>query len=1548
MKKLKTYLAIIILIISFNAVGVMGNEEKKPSVDFHFNDYYPGEEVVVSYSFINIFDFKTPQKLNDVRVKLFIEDREPYNPYKEDSLSRPEFRLIKDEVLSSYHPYGSIPNWELNFGNLEAGAYKVTFIIRGREYSERFYVSKAGMIIKFDFNKLLVFIQDKKTGKPIRAKVEFDEKISASLGNPAHGEADTDSQGLAVFEIPDHIKNKEKLDFTISATNKQIYIPPCRFPCINKSAKFRAYIFTDRPAYRPGQKVHISGITRKFENESLKPAPEQEIKVTVQTPIKKKIYSKTMKTDKKGKIDFDLDLDGEAETGKYTISMDFPNEKFERVFTVEEYRKTEFNVEAVPLKKEFSTEKKIQFKVKANYYFGKLLANTKFKYQVTILFDSLRPYNPYQPYNPYTDPPSTYGSSFNRRNQVDRDNPYKHSYSVEDDILTKSVFNNELSIFTNYVLNKPMQISYYDYNEKPIKEGSGVTDSKGEAVVTLTDGFKTPGTYVINVEMTDKSNRTSTGTGYFKVIGNDDTMNVKLERVIFSTKDKVKITCEAPSLTNTPRKFPVWIQIYRNVITREGFHSELVLEKQLPNKADKAHPLEYKPEKPGLYYIFLTVQDNAIIGQGAFFAADKNAKEPWYKFTGHYIFTGKKIYKTGETANVLITNPEKEKTVLLTLESDRIHYEKVIELKEGANFLQLPLSKAFAPNVNITVTFLKDSKNHIIDQSLLQTISVIDPDKKLKVKVDTNRENYNPAQNAQIRISTIDEKGNPTSALTAIGIVDKALYSLFPDKTPNIFKFFQSPGKLEVYTLSTLDEKARMAVRKQDSGEHEIRWYEIDSNYSNSTQFDNSIKAFVIRDPFSAVSADVPATRSYFPDTCYFNTNIITDEKGEALVNLKVPDSLTTWRITARGITDDTKAGETRKEFTVSKDMIARLITPRFIREKDELEIKGIIQNYLKTPQKVEVNLQVGGAKLIDDTDRSITLEPGSVKVLRWKIKAKEAGTAIFKLTAISKGDSDAMELKVPILPYGIKEVQAFSGSLPDNDSITISSPSEESMVCAQAGIIINPSLASSLIPSLQYLKSFPYGCVEQTMSRFLPTVEVANSFKDLSLKNPKIVKNVPQMVQQGISRLIEFQHFNGGWGWWKDDNSDLFMTAYVVYGLSRAEKAGFEFDKNCLKKGVKFLKLNINKTSDLNRKAYVLFSLSEAGEKEEKLAKLIFDKRAKLNSYGLAVAALAFHNMGMKDRAVEMAMLLEKAAVTAGSLTCWKSDKKQSGWMDNTIEITSWALLALIKITPESPAVTKAASYIILNKHGHNWNTTKDTAAAILALTQYMKSSDELNCNFTYEVCLNGETIRTGTFTKEDVSDQGIRFTIPADKLKKQDKITIAKSGKGVLYYNVSFDCYSTKAEIKAENSGIKVHREYFLVSNDKNKGESEKLIPLKSGVSKVNVNDLIRVKLTISSSRQREYVFLEDPIPSGFEFKSEATDNRGFDSYWITRQENHDEKKVLFIGNLYGYAKKCQYDISPEVPGTFHVIPAIVETMYKPGIRGNSDEMVIEVKEK
>ncbi len=349
-----------------------------------------------------------------------------------------------------------------------------------------------------------------------------------------------------------------------------------------------------------------------------------------------------------------------------------------------------------------------------------------------------------------------------------------------------------------------------------------------------------------------------------------------------------------------------------------------------------------------------------------------------------------------------------------------------------------------------------------------------------------------------------------------------------------------------------------------------------------------------------------PTIRKDFRDTTFWQPDIVTGADGKATVEVKLPDNLTTWRATARAVTSDTRVGSAIVKVVSRKDLILRLATPRFLTEGDTVTLSAVVHNYLDSAKATKISIQVTGARLLDQATSTVTINKQGEHRVDWRVAVNDVGEIKLLAKALTDQESDAVEIPLEVVPHGLKKSLGGATTISDDSAekmIAIDLPSDAHPQARSLRIEATPSVAGTLLGALDYLTSYPYGCTEQTMSSFLPNVIVAQTVKDVQTASIRGSSDLAKKVQRGLDRLYGFQHDDGGWGWWKDDKTDPFMTAYVIDGLTMASRAGYSVDAGRIKRGREKLTGMINagsedgKPIDSESRAYMVYSLNASGE---------------------------------------------------------------------------------------------------------------------------------------------------------------------------------------------------------------------------------------------------------------------------------------------------------------------------------------------------------------
>lgn len=782
-----------------------------------------------------------------------------------------------------------------------------------------------------------------------------------------------------------------------------------------------------------------------------------------------------------------------------------------------------------------------------------------------------------------------------------------------------------------------------------------------------------------------------------------------------------------------------------------------------------------------------------------------------------------------------------------------------------------------------------------------------------------------------------------------------------------------------------------------------------------------------------------PEIRRNFADTAAWLPELKTGEDGKVEADLVFPQSLTTWRLHGYALTLATQVGDAVSKATTRKDFIVRLQAPRFFMERDEVVLSANVHNYLKKAKKVTAELIVP-SKLFrylgeisewpaPDKNGDIHLlaqakvAPGGEQRLNWPLKVLKEGLARITVRALTDQESDAVQMAFPVRIHGINKTIAQNGSYRVDDDgerrIKLDLPELIDPEQTRLELTLSPSLAGVMIDAMPYLIGYPYGCVEQTMSRFYPTVLVADTLKKMGADlegigkqrrqmNPADLKNrfesgyayspvfnsdeMSRMIQAGLDRLYSFQRADGGWGWWREDDSSPSQTAYVLQGLQAALQAGVRVDRNVYERGLNFLQTSIRRElkkpenerqlCDIQTQAYLAYVLSLEnrleGTERKKWLDHLYESRAHLNHYGRALLALAFHQMKQTERAqMLLRNVLQFVERDDSNDTAWvrTPDAGWWFWWNNDIETNAWVLKAMVAIDSQNGLAPRLVKWLLNNRrNGYYWRSTRDTALVIAAMNDYMRVSGEAAPDYDLIVNVDGKPMREIHLSKENFFTFDNRVALYGLHVQPgAHEITLTKKGKGALYYSAYLSYFTREENVKGAGNEIFVTRDYFKLvprsetvkvpapglaneppaaqgAPEDQAGRTElrsgyTRVPLKSGDT-VKSGDQIEVVLKIKARNTYDYLAFEDMKLAGCE-PVELRSGGRWAGGLCANLELRDEKVVFFIGLLEQGEHILRYRLRAEIPGKFHALPVTGFAMYAPEVRAISDEMRLGIKD-
>lgn len=1379
--------------------------------------------------------------------------------------------------------------------NLAKGVY----LVEATDGSLRAYtiliVSQLGLVTKTTEGQVLTFAADRRSGAPVSGVdvyVWADKKEKARLKS--------DVSGLAETAIPQGQYQDVRV-LAIHENDVALVTPYSYNMSSNPAEDWTGYVYTDRPVYRPTHTVHFKAILRWRAGERFKVPTGEQVQVLIEDPDSKAVFQASLPVSQYGTVHGDVELSAAAALGYYSISVNGRGGQRYPInggFYVEEYKKPEYEVKVTPSAPRVLEGGSIEATLEARYYFGEPVANADVKYVV------------------HTSP---YWSPFIDRDE-DESLPYE-SFEPGDEGDDAD-----------------------DYGGEQISEQSGKLDADGKLKVripTRVDEHHRDVRYRIEARVTDAANREISGHNSVVATYGSFAVGISGESYVYQLGETIRATAVAKDYDGNPVHTSVRVELIRSRWYYPRNQEETILDtRDAETGPDGTARVTFPAKEAGSLFLRVKAQtpENREVRADTYLWITSSQAGWWG--TEHReirMVADKKSYKVGDTAHVLVLTGVDDSYLLVTSEARTIQTKRVVHATSASVTLDVPITSDQQPNVFLSAVFLRDDKLY----SSVRNIKVPAVQEKLQIEIQPSQKQFQPGQKGSYTLLVHDSAGKPVAGEFSIGVVDEAIYAIRPDPSGDPFDLFYGPAYDRVALSSSLNFFF--------SGEAGKRQMFL------AYRGNSSPRALAQLKPTETLVQ--PKIRKVFPDTALWLSDVHTDANGRAETQLTFPDSLTAWRATVRGVTIDTKVGAATSNVIVRKNLMVRLAVPRFFRQGDEVTVSVIVHNYLETAKNVHVSLDLKGLDTLAGQTSQIEVPSKGEAKVDWRVRAQSVHESDLLAKALTNEESDAMEITLPVIPVGVKQIDAKSGSVSGADQdekAVVTLPGNPDQASPTLDITLSPSLAGSIFSALEYLTSYPYGCTEQTMSSFLPNIVVAKAMKELKLQATVDTPELEKKIAAGMDRLKDFQHQDGGWGWWKEDDSQVFMTAYVVSGFGQAREAGYDPGEGSLNRAIAYLHTALSQHENMryDLRAYVVYALAlNHAAKPEELAGA-WKIHSNMTTEGLAMLGLSLLSTGDQAKAQELAASVRSQAVVNDFEASWPAtyDYLMEFEMDDAAETTAYAVRLLSITDPTSPLLPKAALWLVNHREGYYWFSTKQTAMVIFGLTEYVKASHELDANFRAEVYVNGKQVTAHQFSSAD-SWNPVVPSIHLDASQLQvgaNEVRIHKSGAGRLYWSAAGTYFSSDKRLVQNNKlSLNIARDYFRLTPEQLNGRIVyNLDPLQG---ELHVGDVLAVRVTVGGSEWR-YLLMEDPIPGGAEFVArddlyELKQRPSWWEYWFTRREFHDDRAAIFqtyFSNIHQYV----YLLKIVNPGKFQVSPAMVQPMYQPSIMATSDAAVVEVK--
>lgn len=482
---------------------------------------------------------------------------------------------------------------------------------------------------------------------------------------------------------------------------------------------------------------------------------------------------------------------------------------------------------------------------------------------------------------------------------------------------------------------------------------------------------------------------------------------------------------------------------------------------------------------------------------------------------------------------------------------------------------------------------------------------------------------------------------------------------------------------------------------------------------------------------------------------------------------------------------------------------------------------------------------------------------------------------------------------------------------------------------------------------SFAYLEDYPYLCMEQTVSRFLPNVITTRALKEQGIPSP-LQSDLDLQVNTALQKIYSKQLYDGGWNWWDGQESDPATSAYVVYGLIEAKESGYPVSESVLASGVNYLKDNIPALDPndppwlYNRNAFMMYVLARADELGAGQTNFIFEHRTSLDNYGKAYLAQALYLLDKDDSRIDTLLAdLSAATIQSAAGAHWEETTKDYWNWNSDTRTTAIVLNTFVLIDPQNPITANAVRWLMAHRDNGHWYSTQETTWSLIALTNWLVTAKEFDTDYKFAVGLNGDLLEQGKSNRENLTDSTKLQVELKDLLQDQVNALVISRGEGTgnLYYSAYLTASLPVDKIQPLDQGMSLSREYFAIDDPK------------TPITEIERGELVKVRLTVVVPAAVHYVVVNDPLPAGLEaidstlaadtavpssYTAQDYKERGWGWWYFSHIELRDEKVVLSTDYLPAGTYVYTYIARASTSGTFNVIPPTASEFYFPDVGG------------
>lgn len=458
------------------------------------------------------------------------------------------------------------------------------------------------------------------------------------------------------------------------------------------------------------------------------------------------------------------------------------------------------------------------------------------------------------------------------------------------------------------------------------------------------------------------------------------------------------------------------------------------------------------------------------------------------------------------------------------------------------------------------------------------------------------------------------------------------------------------------------------------------------------------------------------------------------------------------------------------------------------------------------------------------------------------------------------------------------------------------------------------------------------------------------------------------------MQQLQQQQYANGGWPWFSGGETNRFISQHIVAGLGhldqlkvknvRENKAvwnmtqkAIQFLDNQLTEDFEELKRHNENWQDVESLSQIhahyfytrsFFKDVEVKGKNREAFDFYFNllKKDWLHNqvYYDGLAALTFHRYGESELAQKLVTSLKERSITNEEMGMyWKGNRPSWWWYQAPIETQALMIEVFDEVADDQQAVDELKVWLLKNKQTNSWETTKATAEAVYALL--LRGGNWLAVDDLVEIELGGKTIDPSQIDGVEVEAGTGYFKTSwsGEEITPQmGKVKATKTGEGIAWGALYWQYFEDLDKItKFEDTPLQLKKQLFLQENTKS---GPKISPVVEN-QKLEIGDLLKVRIELRVDRDMEFVHMKDMRAAGFEpinVLSQYKWQDGLGYYESTKDASTD----FFFDYLPKGVYVFEYALRVNNSGEFSNGITTIQSMYAPEFTSHSQGIRVVVK--